>query len=471
MLWKWKTQGRVTAFFFKIFVSPWAFYYLCRVMMNDIYSLYQINGFVRQVVEERMNELFRVQAEISEIRISQKGACFLELVDRESEGEGKICAKARAVIMRQGFPLIRMQFEQATGQPLAAGIKVLMEVTVSFDECYGYSLVIHDIDPAYTMGEMALHRKRILERLEKEGVLDMNRSLEIPVLIQRIAIVSSPTAAGYEDFCRQLEENEWGFRFDYRLFPATMQGEETEKSVIAALDSIASQMEEWDVVVIIRGGGAVSDLNSFDSYALANNCAQFPLPVFTGIGHERDSSVLDEVAALHFKTPTAVAAFLIDHMRQQADRIQYLYDSLQEAALRKMEEKRDRLKRLSRALETIGPSFLPQRNALLQRLSESIFTAAKHRTDLEQLKMDNRSHYLQQCVEKVLNNRKQQLELLSVAIDKNNPLRILQLGYSLTRCNGHLLTDIEGIQPGDVLETQLFKGRLKSRVEDVDASS
>ena len=177
------------------------------------------------------------------------------------------------------------------------------------------------------------------------------------------------------------------------------------------------------------------------------------------------------MAALHFKTPTAVAAFLIDHMRQQADRIQYLYDSLQEAALRKMEEKRDRLKRLSRALETIGPSFLPQRNALLQRLSESIFTAAKHRTDLEQLKMDNRSHYLQQCVEKVLNNRKQQLELLSVAIDKNNPLRILQLGYSLTRCNGHLLTDIEGIQPGDVLETQLFKGRLKSRVEDVDASS
>lgn len=248
--------------------------------------------------------------ELSDVRSNTTGHCYLEFVQKDPRSNNLV-AKARGMIWSNIYRLLKPYFEETTGQLFASGIKVLVKVTVQFHELYGYSLTVLDIDPAYTLGDMARRRREILMQLEEEGVLTLNKELEMPVLPQRIAVISSATAAGYGDFCHQLQHNSGGFFFYTELFPALMQGNQVEESVLAALDRINDRVNEFDVVVIIRGGGATSDLSGFDTYLLAAACAQFPLPVITGIGHERDDTVLDSVAHTRVKTPTAAAELLI----------------------------------------------------------------------------------------------------------------------------------------------------------------
>lgn len=232
-----------------------------------------------------------IQAELSDVRSNTTGHCYLEFVQKDPRSNNLV-AKARGMIWNNIYRLLKPYFEETTGQLFTSGIKVLVKVTVQFHELYGYSLTVLDIDPAYTLGDMARRRREILLQLEEEGVLTLNKELEIPVLPQRIAVVSSATAAGYGDFCHQLQHNSGGFFFYTELFPALMQGNQVEESVLAALDRINARINEFDVVVIIRGGGATSDLSGFDTYLLAAACAQFPLPIITGIGHEREDTVL-----------------------------------------------------------------------------------------------------------------------------------------------------------------------------------
>ena len=289
----------------------------------DALSLYELNALVRRSLEQCLPDAYWIQAELSDVRTNSTGHCYLEFVQKDVRSNSLI-AKARGTIWSNVFRLLKPYFEEATGQAFVSGIKVLVQVTVSFHELYGYSLTVQDIDPTYTLGDMARRRKEILKQLEEEGVLTLNKELRMPRLPQRIAVVSSPTAAGYGDFCHQLQNNPGGFYFYTELFPALMQGDRVEESVLSALDKINSRSDSFDVVVIIRGGGATSDLSGFDTYLLAAACAQFPLPVITGIGHERDDTVLDSVAHTRVKTPTAAAEFLIDCMNEAADELESL---------------------------------------------------------------------------------------------------------------------------------------------------
>ena len=243
-------------------------------------SLYELNGLVRRAVEEGVSGSYWVQAELAEVRVNAAGHCYVEFVQKSPQGNA-LLAKARGVIWSNVYQVLRPYFEEETGQAWAPGIKVLVRVAVAFHELYGFSLVVYDIDPAYTLGDLAQRRRAILKQLADEGVLTLNKELPMPVLPQRVAVVSSPTAAGYGDFCHQLRHNPHGYYFHVELFAAVMQGEQTEDSILAALDAIHARQDEFDVVVIIRGGGATSDLSGFDTYLLAAACAQFPLPIIT----------------------------------------------------------------------------------------------------------------------------------------------------------------------------------------------
>ena len=295
-------------------------------------SLVELNQRIHMTLEQAFPDTYWVRAEMSDVREnSASGHCYLEFIEKDPRS-GQLLAKVRGAIWAKTFRLLKPYFEMETGQRFVSGLKVLVRVTVDFHELYGLSLTVVDIDPAYTLGDMARKRLEIIRQLQEEGVFGLNKELPLPLLPQRVALISSPTAAGYEDFMNQLMHNRAGYPFYVKLFPALMQGERTEGSVIAALDRIYAHQELFDVVALLRGGGATSDLNSFDSYLLAANCAQFPLPILTGIGHERDDTVVDLVAHTRLKTPTAVAEFLIARMDQAAKTLEDLQQAVIQSA-------------------------------------------------------------------------------------------------------------------------------------------
>lgn len=410
--------------------------------MNTPLSLFELNALVSDCLSQCLADDYWMQAELSDVRIHAAGHCYVEFVEKDPRGN-RLVAKARGVIWNNVFALLKPMFEQATGQALVAGLKVLVNVSVSFHELYGYTLTVHDIDPTYTLGDMARRRREILKQLEEEGVLTLNKELDMPLLPQRIAVISSPTAAGYGDFCHQLAHNPYGFGFHAELFPALMQGDGVEASVLSALDAVNARMEEFDVVVIIRGGGATSDLSGFDTYMLAAACAQFPLPVITGIGHERDDTVIDAVAHTRVKTPTAAAEFLIACMKRVAERLEACTLRLKEGVRRRLSDERYRLYACS--------SRIPV--AVSRRLSEA-------RMRLLTLHKD-----LKRGTEATLTSGRHRLELLRQRIHDASPERMLARGYSLTLKGGRVVRRREELQPGDVIETLLADGKVVSTVK------
>ena len=382
-----------------------------------------------------------IQAELSDVRSNTTGHCYLEFIQKDPRSNSLV-AKARGVIWNNIYRLLKPYFEESTGQLFTSGIKVLVKVTVQFHELYGYSLTVLDIDPTYTLGDMARRRREILLQLEEEGVLTLNKELEMPVLPQRIAVVSSATAAGYGDFCHQLKHNSGGFFFYTELFPALMQGNQVEESVLAALDCINARISEFDVVVIIRGGGAASDLSGFDTYLLAAACAQFPLPVITGIGHERDDTVLDSVAHTRVKTPTAAAELLIQRVGEAAERLEELSARLQQGAYTLLEQKQRRLVTMQARIPAL----------VHRKLSEARFTLLTARKDLSQV------------TQNLLSRQRHRLELLQQRVADNSPEKLLSRGYSITLKDGKAVTDASLLQPGDQLTTRLLKGEVQSTV-------
>lgn len=404
-------------------------------------TLQELNGRVKSTLQFEMPDAYWVQAEISGISPSGQGHCYLELVQKDTTGR-TFLAKAKANVWRNTWLKLKPYFEAETGESLKVGMKVLLQVTVTFHEVYGYSLVVWDIDPTYTMGDMARRRKEILDQLAKDGVIGLNRELEIPMLPQRIAVISSATAAGYGDFCNQLANNAYGFRFYVNLFQAAMQGDDVERSVIAALDAVAARMDDFDVVIIIRGGGAVSELSCFDSYNLAYNIANFPLPVITGIGHERDDTVADVVAHTKVKTPTAAAEFIISRVFDTAQALESLARRMGDAITGRMNAETVRLERLAQKLPSLF-AVLKVRN---EQMLENIW---------------NRSVNGMRNLLTVKNHR---LELLEKSIAAADPALILKRGFSLTRCNGHVVSRASDLKPGDRLTTVLADGTVESEI-------
>lgn len=408
----------------------------------DALSLYELNNLVRSRLEHAFPEEYWVQAELSDVRSNATGHCYLELIEKDARGNNLI-ARARAMIWNQVYRLLKPYFEQETGQAFVSGLKVLVKVTVGFHELYGYSLTILDIDPSYTLGDMARRRREILAKLEEEGVLTLNKELEMPLLPQCIAVISSATAAGYGDFCNQLAGNPYGYVFYPRLFPAMMQGERVEESIIGALNRIYSHAEAWDVVVIIRGGGATSDLSNFDSYLLAANCAQFPLPIITGIGHERDDTVIDAVAHTRVKTPTAAAEYLIARVQESAAVVENSGGRICQAVRWVLEHEKQQL------------------DTYCHRMQMTLVTGLQR----EHYRLEQWVQHFPLVVRTALEREQHRLQLWEQRVDSLSPDKLLARGYSITLKEGHAVTDAATLSSGDRLVTRMAKGEVRSIVE------
>ena len=425
-------------------------------------TLYELNELVKQTLELGMPDTYWVQAELSEVRVNS-GHCYVEFVQKDRRSNSLV-AKARGVIWRNVYAALKPYFEQTTGQLFTAGIKVQVEVSVSFHELYGYSLTVTDIDPSYTMGDMARKRQEILRQLQEEGVLELNKELEMPMLPQRIAVISSATAAGYGDFSNQLSNNARGFYFHTELFPAIMQGDGVEQSILQALDDIYAREQEFDVVVIIRGGGATSDLTGFDTYNLAAAVAQFPLPVITGIGHERDDTVIDMVSHTRMKTPTAAAEFLIGRMQEAADELAFLAQRLNKGVSLLIYESKESLLRLqtripAKAMQRVADGKLYLQNAKHRILQGAMTQVSRQRQALPPLQL-----LLQMAIPQVEKCRYQLMLLRQKVVDAS-PDKLLTKGYSITLKNGKVVKDANLLKTGDEIVTRLKQGEITSIVK------
>ena len=423
---------------------------------KKILSLLELNGLVRDVIDQAFNSLFWVEAELMELR-EVRGHCYMELVQK-TEGGATPVARASAKCWRQNWTSLLSLFLRVAGQRPAAGMKLLLAVYPQFHEAYGFSWIVVDVDPTYTLGDMARRRQEIIARLKEEGVFQLNKELHLPLFCQHIAVISSETAAGYGDFCRQLAENDRGFVFTTQLFPAVMQGEQVEPSIIAALNRIHEQLSALDCVVIIRGGGATSDMSGFDALSLAENVANFPLPVITGIGHDRDECILDMISHTRVKTPTAAAAFLIERLSAVDDTVSRLQERLQQLFSLVRTRHESRLLLLQERLEAVLSRKLLQHGSrldLLQKRMEAVLTRQLlhhgSRLDLLQSRLDA-------SLKRKLLQEKNRLELLEQRARSLDPLLPLRRGYSITLHQGKAVKDAATLKAGDVVETRVEHG-------------
>ena len=403
-------------------------------------SLYELNALVRQTIEEKLAHEYWVEAELAEARES-RGHLYMELVEKDEQSNTPI-ARASAKCWRTQWMMIQPHFERVTGQQLHAGMKVRLKVYAQFHEAYGFSWIVTDIDPNFTLGDLARRRQEIIRQLKQEGVFDLQRELQLPLFCLRIAVISSATAAGYGDFQQQLAES--GFAFQTQLFPAIMQGEQIEESIIHALETIYSNhADDFDCVVIIRGGGATADMSGFDTLALAENVAQFPLPIITGIGHDRDECVLDMVSHRRVKTPTAAAAFLIDHVQQVLDRVGQCEQRITYLAQAQLSALSTQLSNLSTRIPTLFSLVKTRHEANLQQTNQRLSNALERRIDKE----------------------RHRLELLMQRTASLDPQLILNRGYSLTTYGGKVIKSTSVLKAGDEIETRFAKGTIRSVVK------
>jgi len=404
--------------------------------MTEALSLYELNNLIKSVLDESFPDTFLVTAEIASCDV--KKHCYMTLVDRQDE---TIRAEIRTVIWANRYNVIAPLFEEATGTKLAKGIKILFQATVAFHERYGLKLTILNIDPSYTIGELAVRRKEILERLTKEKLIEKNREKEFPLVPQRIGIISSSTAAGYEDLMSHLNNNFYGYRFDCRLYEAAMQGDRAETMVVEALKKCSDDAAALDVVVIVRGGGGETDLSCFDSYEIGRAIAMLPLPLISGIGHHRDRTVVDEVASVRAKTPTAVADFIIKVVKDFEDNIDSLAGNMMVATNRLTSNLKERMYTLSRMLEGEVKKEIVDNHHKLTAFTKGLRFALK-----------------------VIQGERQKIRSWESGIDHLNPVNVLKRGFSLTYINGKPVKTIDDVQVGDSVNTLLSKGEFTSAV-------
>ncbi len=448
-------------------------------------SLSELNFRIREAIQDNFSEGCWVVAEINEININRKGHCYLELIDKDVINN-KITARARGTIWSFTYRMLKAYFESETGKGLERGIKILVKVNVQYHEQYGLSLNITDIDPVYTMGDLAKRRQETINRLKEEGIFDMNKETVIPELPQRIAIISSPTAAGFGDFVNQLDNNEANYKLHHKLFPANMQGNEAVGSVINALDQIYNYDDFFDVVVLIRGGGSKTDLACFDEYDIAVNIAQFPLPVITGIGHERDESIADMVANTSLKTPTAVAEYLINCFSDAEAHINQLRQNIVDLSRNILSRESEKLKITTQRFQPLIRVSISEKENKLLLYGQILLNSTTKTLNTKRRNITQFQNKISQQAQSTIKNNARQLEtktqrlntgLKILFIEEANrlnmfgnklellkPEAILKRGYSITRKNGKVITSSNNLEKGDEIETILLEGTILSSV-------
>lgn len=413
---------------------------MCEIM-TESYSLSELGKCIKMTLKTAFAEPVWVRAEISEMHENVSGHCYLDLIEKADDTD-VLVAKQKATIWAFTYRMLKPYFESETGATLRAGMKVLLLCEVEFHEVYGVSLNVRDIDPAFTVGEMAVRRAEIIRRLTDDGIVDMNKQQPLAPVPQRVAVISSATAAGYGDFCDQLRNNVFGYTFYTKLFSATMQGAQTEQSVVAALDKICDFIDNFDVVVIIRGGGATSDLVAFDNYNLALHCAQFPLPIISGIGHQRDESVVDLVAYTRVKTPTAAAEFLVARINDFEKNID---EMAQNVAFSAREVVHDELLRLQQRIARLG---------VVQRV------CVRHDAALQHLTMR-----LRNAAKMAISSEEKRMALVEKSIEYADPATLLQRGFTLATKHGKIVKSVCDVAPGDIVTTHLADGAFTAMVQ------
>jgi len=443
---------------------------------------------IREVIQNSFDTPRWISCEIMDITQNFSGHCYLDLIEKDEKSD-KVLARARAIIWASAYRMLKPYFETSTGYELTSGIKILVLSRVEFHPVYGLSLNIQDIDPTYTLGDVERKKREIIQRLEKEGVLDMNKEIPLPVVPQKIAVVSSMTAAGYEDFMDQLQGNSYGYHFFTRLFPAVMQGENAEQSIIESLEKIFEFESHFDAVVIIRGGGSKSDLACFDSYDLAYHVSQFPLPVITGIGHEQDDTITDLVAHTRLKTPTAVAGFFIDKLASFEAELEEFQDVLINTTISILNEQKLRLqlyqqKYISGSVAMVhtwqehlliltgNARFQVQQqlrfnDKLITRFMERLRSTAKQiprRKTIESVHIKER---FRQMIHNKMEGESKRLDDYHRLLAYAEPGQILKMGFSISRKDGKALKDVKNTEPGTIVETELYRGKFKSKITDI----
>lgn len=409
--------------------------------MNSI-TLSELTNRIQETLKLNFDTPVWIRAEISELRENYNGHCYLEFIEKDSDTDA-LLAKTKATIWSSTYRMLKPYFESSTGQTLSAGLNVLVAISVDFHGVYGFSLNVKDIDPTFTIGEMAARRLKIIRQLEADGIVDMNKQIDFPVLPQRLAIISSATAAGYGDFCDQLKNSSNQFAFYTKLFPAVMQGDQAESSIISALEKIYNHADLFDVVVIIRGGGAVTDLACFDAYDLALNCAQFPLPIIAGIGHQRDVSILDLVAHTSVKTPTAAAELLIETMQKAENEAYGLITDIVNYSKNLLVNQNHYLSDVKWKLKNVLQAKVSTKLLLLERIKNKVRTS----------------------VRLLFNNQQNKLTLLEKNIDTYSPAFLLKHGYTITTINGKRINSIKQVKDGDIIRTFIVDGDFESCVK------
>ncbi|NOZ47859.1 MAG: exodeoxyribonuclease VII large subunit [Chlorobi bacterium] len=455
-------------------------------MAEDFLTLYELNSRIKDSINNSFPDTYWVIAEISELNINTRsGHCYLELIEKKEKSE-TLKAKSRATIWNFTYRMLKPYFESTTGKTLSSGIKVLVKVLVEFHEVYSSSLNILDIDPSYTIGDLAVKKQEIINQLNEEGIINMNKELEIPLVPQKIAIISSKTAAGYGDFMNQIQNNEFNYAFYTRLFQANMQGEKAEESIINALEQIYNYEDFFDLVVIIRGGGSKMDLACFDSYWLSYHITQFPIPVITGIGHERDDTIADMVAHTKLKTPTAVAEFIIstiyefdvvlnkyqNRFFEQASTLieeekQWLITNLhnfQNLTFSTIQNSKNNLSIYTLKTGSIVNKKIIQNKNTLKNKVQHLKNSFLKQWFKKNQELDLLHSKTPQTIKKLFQNKENKLAIYSKTIELTNPLEILKRGYSLTHYNGKLIKSIDEISVDSQIETQLYDGKIESTV-------
>ncbi|MGB3181873.1 MAG: exodeoxyribonuclease VII large subunit [Cyclobacteriaceae bacterium] len=432
--------------------------------MESRLTLFELNRLVRNTLDANLEPGYWIVAEIGELRMNQRGHCYMELVEKEND---EIKAKIRANIWAYTYRNICGWFESVTGKSLEPGMKILAFVKVQFHELYSISLNVRDIDPQFTLGERARRKQEIVKQLQEEGVYDMNRQLPLPLVPQRLAVISSPTAAGFGDFIHQLENNRNGYNFEIVLFQALMQGDKASAAIVSAMHNVYNQAESFDALVIIRGGGSQVDLDCFDSYEVASHLAQFPLPVFTGIGHERDETIADMVAHTKLKTPTAVAEFLLNGISEFESRLNLALKKLMQASSDIIYKARRQTDRLSSALNMGVREKLRTAAFKLDMAEKDLHTLSYTRLERAADQLSGLETRLRTLSQNRLRTEKDKVNYLEKAVTLQHPDRLLEKGYTLTLREGKIIKKADDLKPGDQIETRGGDFILSSTLDNV----
>lgn len=454
-------------------------------MKDGTLSLYELSAKIQEALEVNLPTIVWVTGEISDFKENRSGHCYLELVEKNDNSD-QPRAKARATIWSRNYRMLKPFFETSTGTKLASGIKILFQCNVNYHTVYGLSLNIIDIDPTYTIGDIEHRRQETINRLIADGVFGMNKEVSLPLLPKRIAVISSSTAAGYQDFVHQLGNNPFGYAFEYKLFNATMQGDKAEQSLIDSLDRIHVDLESWDIVAIIRGGGSQIDLGCFDTYQLANNIAQFPIPIITGIGHEKDYSIADMVAHTRLKTPTAVAEFLINRFNDAENWMVEVKEDFGDAVSNLVSRNNQFIQKIQMG---IAPQLLKRIGSKSRNLHKQILTFGAKvnlRVTRGSLVLQESQKWVKHSARVHFRNEKEHfrnlyddmqkkpIELIARSKDRvyqfeknalaHDPENLLRKGFSITKHNGMIIRDPAILKAGDAIETTLAKGKIISTI-------